>query len=240
MKKIVLIVTILLAISCSNENSESSSSDESTVTINNKVWSKYNLDVTTYSDGTPIPQVTSQSEWINLTTGAWCYYNNDPANGEIYGKLYNYYAVEGKHDNDPNTPYKQLAPNGWHIPSNDEWRELVNHLDTNANGGSNYYNQSGSKMKTTGTIESGTGLWITPNLGANNESGFSGLPAGYRSIYTSTPLGFYGIKSYTLWWVMYKDNDYGASSFNLYYDRTGISKSYYPDAFGLSVRCIKN
>jgi hypothetical protein len=83
-----------------------------TVKIGKQVYTTENLNVTKYRNGDIIPEVTDQTQWANLTTGAWCYYNNDPANGPIYGKLYNWYAVK-----DP----RGLAPEGWHIPSNTEW-----------------------------------------------------------------------------------------------------------------------
>jgi uncharacterized protein (TIGR02145 family) len=78
-----------------------------------------NLDVVTYRNGDIIPQVTDPSLWSSLTTGAWCYYNNDANNGGIYGKLYNWYAV-----NDP----RGLAPEGWHVPTDEEWETLTNKL----------------------------------------------------------------------------------------------------------------
>jgi uncharacterized protein (TIGR02145 family) len=126
------------------------------VTIGNQKWMKENLDVVTYRNGDTIPQVTDPSAWGSLTTGAWCYYKNDPSNGPIYGKLYNFYAV-----NDP----RGLAPRGWHIPTDDEWTTLSTYL-----GGDQY---SGGKMKTTGTTR-----WVTPNADATNESGFGAQPGG--------------------------------------------------------------
>jgi len=153
------------------------------VTIGNQVWTNKNLDVTTYRDGTPIPQVTDPTAWANLTTGAWCYYNNDPANGAIYGKLYNWYAVAGIHDNDPNTPNKILAPLGWHVPSDPEWTVLTDYL-----GGQLI---AGGKMKETGTVH-----WNSPNQDATNSSGFTGLPGGVRFVYGIFNLiGIYGY-----WW----------------------------------------
>ena len=85
-------------------------------------WAIENAEVVTYRDGTPIPQVNDATEWANLTTGAWCYYDNDSTKG----KLYNWYAVKGIHDNDENTPNKEFAPNGWHVPSDAEWTRLKN------------------------------------------------------------------------------------------------------------------
>ncbi len=123
-----------------------------------------NLDVTNYRNGDAIPQVTDPTKWKNLKTGAWCYYNNDPVKGEMYGKLYNLYAIK-----DP----RGLAPDGWHIPTNNEWTTLIDNLEGTY--------KAGGKLKSIGTKEGGQGLWRTPNQGAKNESDFSALPSGYRS-----------------------------------------------------------
>lgn len=131
---------------------------EEPIIIGTQTWDKCNLNVTTYRNGDTIPEVTDPSVWASLTTGAWCYYNNDPANGPIYGKLYNWYAV-----NDP----RGLAPVGKHIPSDEEWTTLTNSL-----GGLTI---AGGKMK-----EAGLCHWQTPNTGATNESGFTALGAGRR------------------------------------------------------------
>ena len=124
------------------------------VLIGTQTWMDKNLDVSTYRNGDPIPEVKDYNEWINLKTGAWCYYNNDPKNGEIYGKLYNWYAV-----NDP----RGLAPAGWHIPSLQEFSNLVTFL-----GGSSV---AGGKLKS-------TILWDPPNVAASNSSKFNALPGG--------------------------------------------------------------
>ena len=125
-----------------------------TVTIGTQVWTSQNLDVATYRNGDVIPQVQDKEAWAKLTTGAWCYYNNDSSNGTKYGKLYNWFAV-----NDP----RGLAPNGYHIPTDAEWTKLSDYL-----GG-----EAGTKMKSTSGWESdGNG---------NNSSGFSGLPGGARN-----------------------------------------------------------
>ena len=79
---------------------------QETVTIGKQTWMKKNLDVSRYRNGDVIPEVADLSTWVNLTTGAWCYYENKSDNGTTYGKLYNWYAV-----NDP----RGLAPAGWHI-----------------------------------------------------------------------------------------------------------------------------
>ncbi|MBK8080215.1 MAG: fibrobacter succinogenes major paralogous domain-containing protein [Saprospiraceae bacterium] len=120
-----------------------------TIQIGTQKWMSKNLDVAFYRNGDPIPQVTSPTAWAVLSTGAWCYYNNDPIQGNKYGKLYNWYAV-----NDP----RGLAPQGWHIPSDAEWTTLEITL-----GG---VSVAGGKMKEAGTLN-----WVSPNTGADNSSG---------------------------------------------------------------------
>mgnify|MGYP000069584453 CR=1 FL=1 len=202
----------------SNEINGSTPNSELMVTIGSQIWSKFNLDVTTYSDGTPIPQVSNPVEWSKLTTGAWCYYNNDTANGVVYGKLYNWYAVAGIHDNDPATPNKILAPSGWKMPSNNDWTELTDFLGARE--------VAGSKMKATGTA-----LWVAPNI-ATNESGFTGLPGGER-VYD-----FEGIGRRTGWWSSNEislDQARGRSILN-YAPNSFIYHAY--KNMGLSVRCV--
>ncbi|MBN1480418.1 hypothetical protein EH223_20385 [candidate division KSB1 bacterium] len=146
-----------------------------TVKIGEQWWMMENLKVTRYGNGDPIEHVTGNSQWVNLTTGAWCAYDNDPVNADTYGLLYNWYAV-----NDSRT----IAPEGWHVPTDEEWKQLEMALgmsrddadDTGWRG-----TDEGGKMKATGTLEAGTGLWYAPNTGATNESCFSALPGGYRT-----------------------------------------------------------
>jgi uncharacterized protein (TIGR02145 family) len=193
------------------------------VTIGTQVWSSTNLDVTTYRDGTPIPQVTDPTAWANLTTGAWCYYNNDPANGTIYGKLYNWYAVAGIHDTDPSTPNKILAPQGWHVPSDAEWTTLTDFL-----GGEQV---AGGKMKSTGTS-----LWLSPNTAATNESGFTGLPAGCRFGDGS----FNTIGNYGVWWSSSENLTTNAWGRFLYYDDGYAGRNNSGKYYGFSVRCLRD
>ena len=142
-------------------------------------WAIQNADVVTYSDGTPIPQVTDANEWENLTTGAWSYYNNDPTKP----RLYNWYAVAGIHDNDPNIANKEFAPEGWHVPSDAEWTTLENYLIANG------YNYDGitSENKIGKAMASTTGWNTSTYTGAigndqstNNSSGFYAFPEGFR------------------------------------------------------------
>ena len=146
-----------------------------------QVWTVENAEMVTYRDGTPIPEVTDYTEWVNLTTGAWAYYNNDPTKP----RLYNWYAVMGIHDTDSNTPNKEFAPEGWHVPSNAEWTTLVEYLITNG------YNYDGTTVITTTgnqiakAIASTTGWSNSTETGAigndqslNNSSGFNVFPEG--------------------------------------------------------------
>ncbi|MFA6571391.1 MAG: fibrobacter succinogenes major paralogous domain-containing protein, partial [Bacteroidota bacterium] len=136
---------------------------DSTILIGTQVWMKKNLDVDHYRNGDTIPEVKDPKIWAKLKTGAWCYYGNSLDEGKIYGKLYNWFAV-----NDP----RGLAPAGWHIPTDTEWTTLTSNL-----GGES---GAGGKMKSKGTLEGDDGLWFRPNTGASNESGFSALPGGWR------------------------------------------------------------
>jgi uncharacterized protein (TIGR02145 family) len=202
-------------------------------------FTKQNLSVSKYSDGTVIPQVTDPTQWINLTTGAWCYYNNDPANGAVYGKLYNWYAVAGIYDaaSAANPALrKKLAPTGWHIPSDGEWSNLINCLDPNADGGNNLPNIAGGKMKSIGTIQAGNGLWQEPNTNATNASGFTGLPAGYR-YYDGA---FLYVGSLGVWWSSSEYGTTGAWYRYLYYN-DGYANSYSGNKEdGFSVRCLRD
>ena len=150
------------------------------LTYGDQVWTVESAEMVTYRDGTPIPQVTDNTEWESLTTGAWSYFNNDPTKP----KLYNWYAVMGIHDTDPNTPNKEFAPEGWHVPSDAEWTTLENHLIANG------YNYDGTltENKIAKAMASTTEWYTSTELGAvgndqslNNDSGFNAFPEGYRS-----------------------------------------------------------
>jgi uncharacterized protein (TIGR02145 family) len=183
------------------------------VIIGDQVWTACNLNVDTYRNGDPIYQATNASEWNELTTGAWCYYNFDPVNGAIYGKLYNWYAV---------TDPRGLAPIGYHIPTLAEFATLSSFLGVSAGG----------KLKETGTFH-----WTSPNTGATNETLFTGLPGGYAS-YSGSFIGsinnygyFWAVEEYSSMLGNYYRLDYNANTFNL----NGIRKDS-----GISVRLIKD
>ena len=145
-----------------------------------QVWTVDNAAMVTYRDGTLIPQVTGATEWSNLTTGAWCYHNNDPTKP----RFYNWYAVMGIHDTDPDTPNKEFAPDGWHVPSDAEWTTLENHLIANSYN----YDQTNTGNKIAKSMASNTG-WVfsSTEIGAvsndqslNNSSEFNAFPEATR------------------------------------------------------------
>ena len=191
-----------------------------TVVIGTQQWTDKNLDVLTYRNGDLIPQVTDATAWAALTTGAWCYFNNDPSGyGSIYGKLYNWYAV-----NDP----RGLAPQGWHIATSDELATLRTTL-----GGSTV---AGAKMKT-------TTRWTTPiplykGAGATNESGFSGLPGSYRDS-DGTFFNFIGQEGY--WWTATEFNTTIAYHYQLGKDfDNAVWGKILNKKRGFSVRCVRD
>jgi uncharacterized protein (TIGR02145 family) len=187
---------------------------DTTVVIDTQTWDKCNLNVTTYRDNTPIPQVQDPTAWANLTTGAWCHYDNDPANDAIYGKLYNWYAVNDS---------RGLAPVGKKIPTDAEWTVLTDFL-----GGESI---AGGKMKETGFCH-----WADPNTDATNSSGFTALPGGLRDYFFGE---FDGISVLGSWWSSSEYDTANAWSRNLNYD-DGIAYSYYTiKGSGFSVRCIE-
>jgi uncharacterized protein (TIGR02145 family) len=192
-----------------------------TVQIGTQVWLLKNLDVEHYRNGDPIPEVKDSAQWANLTTGAWCYYNNDPVLGAIYGKLYNWYAVNDS---------RGLAPDGWHIPSYSEWTVLSDYL-----GGDMV---SGGKMKETGSTH-----WNIPNEGTTNFSNFYALPGGERS---SEYNGFWGLGiRCRLWSSTVEESFSDINKIWLYYKYLSNDDPYLegnsrnPTA-GFSVRCIKD
>ena len=218
---------VLLLFGCTKESSTSVNTDPvtvkdfdgntyQTVKICDQTWTKTNLNVSHYRNGDLIPGVTNPTQWVGLTTGAWCYYNNDPASGAIYGKLYNGYAV---------TDPRGLAPQGTHIPA---YTELLTMLA--CQGGET---MAGGKLKETGITH-----WLNPNTGATNSIGFTALPGGYRCSCSSA--AFYNIGNQSLFWSSTDINTSTAWSMYLGYD-SGISTAAGNDKRkGFSIRCIRD
>ena len=213
------------------------------LTYGDQVWTVENAKMITYRDGTPIPQVTDGTEWINLTTGAWCYHNNDPTKHRIY----NGYAVMGIHNDysfsDPSLR-KEFAPEGWHVPADYEWTFLEEHLIANG------YNYDGTTIgnKIGKSITSSTGWVSDTGTGAigndqslNNSSGFNILPYASRQGINST-----GNFSTNGWGSGFWTSTYGySSSYGLF--QRSVFKTYDylnrgegPWTAGFSVRFVKD
>jgi len=190
-----------------------------TIIIGEQICFIENLKVTHYRQGDSIPKVTDGSEWIITTKGAYSVYDKNDTNAEIYGFLYNWYAV-----NDT----RGICPDGWHIPKDSEWQTLVDYL-----GGKSV---AGSKMKSVGNLEQGTGLWRGPNADATNESGFTALPGGYRN----QDAAFKSLSSYAYFWSSSENSSTNAWSRILSYKNGSVENSIIVKPAGLSIRCVKD
>jgi uncharacterized protein (TIGR02145 family) len=215
---------LLILIGCNNDPANPASNNNtvtdidgnvySTVNIGDQVWMADNLKVTKYRNGDTLPGISNAEEWKNLSAGAYCYYNNDTNNIAAYGRLYNWYAVS---DN------RNIAPEGWHIPTEEEIIALTDFLagDTIAAG----------KMKDTGSR-----YWINPNTGATNESGFSARPGGYRF----DDGRYYTLRSNGYWWSATRSYEMYAWTPRLYFGFADVKREPYYEKYGFAVRCIKD
>jgi len=196
-----------------------------TIVIGDQCWMMENLKATHYRNGDPIPHITDAGEWAALSDGAYCEYDNDSANVTVYGRLYNWYAIE---DN------RNIAPSGWHVSTDAEWQQLEIFLGmsgSDANAWGDRGTDEGGKLKEVGITH-----WNSPNAGATNESGFTALGGGFRDLY-----GIYHYMGrYARFW---SSTEYlgpyaylrGLSKFNPLIFRAGLEKQY-----GFSVRCVRD
>jgi uncharacterized protein (TIGR02145 family) len=187
------------------------------IKIGYQEWMTKNLEVECYANGDSIPEVKNPDEWESLKTGAWCYYDNDSKNGKIHGKLYNWFAV-----ND----FRGLAPKGWHIPTAQEWTTLTNYL-----GGESI---ATIKMKSTNGWENSRFSFAE---NGNNESGFSGLPAGYRYPHNA----FHLINELGFWWSS-SEYDYDNAWYRtLHHSNSARTANHNENKkHGASVRCLRD
>jgi uncharacterized protein (TIGR02145 family) len=211
-----------------------------TVRIGNQWWMAENLRVTHYRDGSKrhtmlpgsgtwtaensgaphdligdeIPNVTDDGAWSALSTGAYCNYDNDENNAIVYGRLYNWYAVADS---------REIAPVGWHVPSDGEWQTLVDFL-------------GGGLVAGGGLKETGTAHWLSPNTGATDQVGFTALPGGYRLILG--PFGHIGMNA--LFWSSTEDNGSFAWYRSLFNSSPGINHMSDSEKIGMSVRCVRD
>ena len=203
-----------------------------TVKIGNQVWMAENLKVTHYRYGTPITHESDNTAWENLSTEAYCIYNNNASNEvDTFGALYNWYAVDATLHN--------LAPEGWHVPTDDEWKQLEMYLGMSQSEAdvSGLYRGTNEGSKLAGSAD----LWDSGNLENNSEfgtSGFTALPGGYR-YYGS---GYYYSMGYAGYF--WSATEYGSTTaWNrlLGYDTSAILRNYSNDKrYGLSVRLVRD
>lgn len=199
--------------------------------IGDNLWMKENLRTTRYSNGDVIPQVTEDSKWQTLDGGAWAYYENDPANDASYGKLYNWFAVDDS---------RGLCPGGWHVPDDDEWKQLEMYLGMSEQASDDEGSRGtdeGGKLKSTRTTPAAHPRWDAPNTGATNESGFSALPGGYRSLN-----GDFNAKGrHAYFWPSLPGFSKAFSwGRHLAFNESGVSRNRYDKREGFSVRCVRD
>jgi uncharacterized protein (TIGR02145 family) len=218
----LLVVTSLMTISCGGDSPTKSEQPAAaidvdgnvykTVKIGDQIWMAENLKVTHYRSGEPIPH-PSASSWDLLTTGAYGNYGNDTALGNYFGRIYNGYALDDT---------RGVAPKGWHIPSLQEWQELIDYL-----GGDSV---AGGKLK-----EVGTEHWASPNAGATNASGFTALPGGAWVQVPNRNLGFSGN-----FWTSTRATGDSAWAFSVVYSDSAAHFETCIKKGGLSIRCVKD
>ncbi|NOZ76049.1 MAG: hypothetical protein GXO90_11875 [FCB group bacterium] len=218
---IFIVFAVIVSTSCEeNKSNKYTNSDEitdidgniyKTIKIGNQVWMAENLRVTHFRNGNLIPNVYNNT-WMDITAGAYTKYNNDDNIIATYGLLYNWFAIADS---------RNLAPVGWHIPSDEEWQELIDFL-----GGSGI---SGGKLK-----ESDTTHWDNPNIGATNESGFTALPGG------RCDGDFYFLNSHGYFWAATDFDSVSAWVRILEHSSAKVYRFSYVKQTGLSVRCIKD
>lgn len=184
-----------------------------TIKVENQLWMAGSLKTTKFNDGTPIPLVTDNNSWAKLTTPAYCWYDNDENNKNTYGTLYNWYTASSSN----------ICPNGWHVPSDQEWTAFATSLGGDA--------VAGGKMKETGFLH-----WLSPNTGATNSSGFTGLGGGNRNINGA----YYNIYITGDYWSTTEYSTSEAWDRFLYARDQRLSREHYGKTIGFFIRCIKN
>jgi uncharacterized protein (TIGR02145 family) len=211
---------IMFSASCSDDSKQPDNSFKdidgnkyTSVKIGAQTWMVENLKTTKYRNGDPIPNVTDQTDWADLTTGGYCIIENNYPNSSSYNRLYNWYAVADS---------RNIAPEGWHVPTDAEWTTLTDFL-----GGEN---SAGGKLKEMGTVH-----WCDPNTGAMNSNGFTALPGGTR-----TDLFFLAVCQWGTWWTATEKESTTAYNRIMFNNDAGINRVDNSRNFGMSVRCIKD
>lgn len=208
------LMIIFLMAGCNSSSTDHEGNAIESVTIGSQIWTAENLNVAHFRNGDPIPQVQDTDEWVKAGESgqpAWCYYNNDPANGEKFGRLYNWYAVVDE---------RGLAPEGWHVPSDEEWTVL-----TESAGG---MTQAGTNLKSkTGWQKNGNGT---------DAFGFNAAPVGGRSGVN----GFTGQGTVAVFWSTTSKSPSFAWYRVLHAHRTGVFQESDDKMSGFTIRCVKD
>ena len=189
-----------------------------TVEINGQIWLTENLKTTKYCNGDDIPNVNF-SQWDNLTSGAWTYYENSSENNDTYGKLYNWEVASSN---------KNACPCGWRVATREDWTALTNFLGIQT---------AGNEIKSVGDIENGTGLWHTSINPGTNSTGFNATPAGWGDPASSN----FAFKNYkTAYWCSNPVSGNSAEIMQLDYNYADFYFTLKDKKSALSIRCIKN
>jgi len=223
MKRLLLITVALIILVPAFLNGQASgtftdprdSVEYKIIKIGKQTWMAENFRATKYRNGDRIPNVTVNEKWTALKSGAWCSYKNSAVNRKVYGILYNFYALNDS---------RKLAPEGWHVPTLAEWKELAGYL-----GGSV---ESGGKLKERGTVH-----WMSPNTQATDASGFSALPGGCCFGGSEQ---FYDLSTIGYWWSSTADSELDATHVALYHNNNGLSNYSRPKRMGYSVRLLRD
>jgi uncharacterized protein (TIGR02145 family) len=210
----ICLTVIFISFSLGNSFSQVTDKDGNsynTVKINKLEWMAENLKAEHYRNGDEIPQVQDKEEWDKMSSGAWCYYENISENGITYGKIYNWYALNDS---------RGLAPEGWHISTDDEWKQLTDFL-----GGAE---NAGTKLKSTSGWDE--------NFAGNNSSGFNAIPGGYR-----THDGYFSNKGKNaVFWTSTELNSERVWFRNVVGSIPDVYRPNYDKNFGLYIRCVKD
>jgi uncharacterized protein (TIGR02145 family) len=191
-----------------------------TVTIGTQVWMVENLKTTRYNDGTAINLITDGVMWKNMTTGAYCYYGNNSANGNTYGVLYNIIAIQDS----------RLCPAGWKVPADTDFGKLEMFLGMTETSSLN----TGWRGTIEGSMLKNNSGWTGGN--GSNSTGFKAMPGGYRTGFSGT---FEGLGTIGIWWARTGSGSASRYGRRLDGNNTKINRDLYDKYYGLSVRCLK-
>jgi uncharacterized protein (TIGR02145 family) len=226
--RLVLLSVFILILASNCKRSDNTVKDidgnvYKTVIIGRYKWMAENLKTTAYNNGIRLPNVTKQSEWIRLHTGAYCWYNNNQSYADTFGLLYNWHAVStGK-----------LCPDGWRVPTDDEWKYLEGNVDSRFGIGDTVWNKPGLRGLDAGQRLRAISGW-RPGIPGTDNFGFSGLPGGEHLTH------FYAGGSSGFWWSSTEASASSAWYRNLIYSFEYVARDTHPKRMGFSVRCIKD